>query len=101
MPSKMDLVNQIIVGALESGKPDCKACGLGIACCGCPTDRAYREKRNQYVNALGEKLVEAAEKVCKHDKKLRQLQRDMGDTQIKYDKAFRKVQEMLAKEGIS
>lgn len=38
-------------------KPDCKACGMGIACCGCPKDRKYRTERKAFLNDLKGDIV--------------------------------------------
>lgn len=40
-------------------KPDCEACGMGIACCGCPKDREYRKRYKQFEDKIGSKKWKA------------------------------------------
>lgn len=37
---------------LLSMKPDCRACGMGTACCGCPEHKKYLKERDVFFNSL-------------------------------------------------
>lgn len=40
-------------------KPDCKACGLGSACCGCPAQRRYYEQYEPFAKKYGKERIDA------------------------------------------
>lgn len=40
-------------------KPDCRACGMGIACCGCPAQRRYYEQYKPLAEKYGKEQVDA------------------------------------------
>lgn len=40
-------------------KPDCKACGLGAACCGCYPERNYKEQYKAFVDTYGKENADA------------------------------------------
>lgn len=40
-------------------KPDCQACDMGIACCGCPAQRRYYEQYESLAKKYGKEQIDA------------------------------------------
>ena len=40
-------------------KPDCKACGIGVACCGCSAEHKYYEQYKQLAKKYGKEQIDA------------------------------------------
>ena len=40
-------------------KPDCRTCGMGIACCGCPAEHKYYEQYKQLAKKYGKEQIDA------------------------------------------
>lgn len=66
------LVNEIV--ADNFGMPDCKECGLGSACVGCPAAHQYMQKIKPFKEALGSHVVSKAEELVVQRREVKKLE---------------------------
>lgn len=66
--------------------PDCKACGMGIACCGCPAQRTHDTRLAEFKQLMGNaeltdnliNYAKLADEVTKMEYQMSQLQENLN-----------------------
>lgn len=90
--ASMDYTEVITVATnLRNIKPDCKECGMGIACLGCPADTRYRKQYKAMTSKFGKEKIDAAmeyvalkQAVEAKTAELKKLEKECADALNKY-----------------